>query len=128
MFFRKRRCCRAENKPGMDCRAFTFPSLRQSGSKEWISCAHGAVFAAIFKIFGEELGQAVVLGIAQMRAPCHGNFYTAIPKSAKRKQFLLWGKHGEFSEQVFPPATTLLPGSGPSALRLVVRCDAGESH
>jgi hypothetical protein len=63
MFFRKRRCCGAENKPGMDCRAFTFPSLRESGSEEWISCAHGAVSAAIFEIFGEGFRQAVVLGI-----------------------------------------------------------------
>src|SRR5580658_4986216 len=61
MFFRKRRCCGIENKLCMDCRAFTFPSLRESGSKEWISCAHGAVSATILRIFGEEFGQRVVL-------------------------------------------------------------------
>ena len=79
----------------MDWRAFTFPSLRESGSKEWISCAHDAVSAAIFKIFEEEFGQAVLLRIGQMWASYHGNLYAAIPRS-RPIRLTLWAKRPSF--------------------------------
>src|ERR1700684_889688 len=79
----------------MDCRAFTFPSLRESGSKEWISCAHGAVSAAIFKFFGEKFGQAVLLRIGQMWVSYHGNLYAAIFRS-RPIRLRLWAQRPSF--------------------------------
>src|ERR1035438_4952652 len=46
----------------MDCRVFAHLSLRHTGTQEWISHPHTPVSAAVLKVFGEKLGQSVVLG------------------------------------------------------------------
>src|ERR1017187_1639080 len=90
-----------EKKFGVDRGIFTLPSLRETRSKEWISNAHRAVDAAVFKILREKFGQAVVLGVGPKVGIIPGEPVSRHAHHCGSQHRFIWIKHRKLFEKIF---------------------------